>query len=41
MKIRPVGVELSDADRRTNTMKVIDAFRNLVNAPKAPKNECF
>jgi len=38
MKIRPVGIELFHADRRTDgrtdTTKLIIAFRNLANAPK-------
>jgi hypothetical protein len=33
-KIRPVGVELCDADRRTDTAKLIVAFRNVGTAPK-------
>jgi hypothetical protein len=33
MKTRPVGVELFHADRRTDTPKLIVAFRNLANAP--------
>jgi len=34
MKIRPVRAELFHADGRTDTTKLIVAFRNLVNAPK-------
>jgi hypothetical protein len=34
MKIRPVGAELSHADGRTDTMKLIVAFRNFADAPK-------
>jgi hypothetical protein len=34
MKIRPVGAELFHADRRTDTTKLIVAFRNFANAPK-------
>jgi len=34
MKIRPVGAELFHADRRTDTEKLIVAFRNFANAPK-------
>ena len=34
MKIRPVGTELFHADRRTDKMKLIVAFRNFANAPK-------
>jgi len=33
-KFRPVGAELFHADRRTDTTKLIVAFRNFVNAPK-------
>ena len=34
MKIRPVGGELFHADRRTDVMKLIAAFRNFANTPK-------
>jgi hypothetical protein len=34
MKIRPVGAELFNADRRTGMAKLIVAFRNFANAPK-------
>jgi hypothetical protein len=38
MKIRPVGAELFHEEERTNgrtdTMKLVAAFRNCVNAPK-------
>jgi hypothetical protein len=34
MKIRPVGAELFHADRRTDTTKLIVAFRNFANGPK-------
>ena len=34
MKIRPVGAELFHADGRTDTTKLIVAFRNFVNTPK-------
>jgi hypothetical protein len=34
MKIRPVGVELFHADRRTDMTKVIVAFRSFANTPK-------
>ena len=38
MKIRPVGVEMFHADRRTETdrhmTKLIVAFRNFANEPK-------
>jgi hypothetical protein len=34
MKIRPVGVELFHADRRTDMTKVIVAFHSFANAPK-------
>jgi hypothetical protein len=39
MKIRPVGAELFHADERTDTTKLIVAFRNFVKAPK--KSEEF
>jgi len=32
MKILPVGVELSHADRQTDMTKLIDAFGNFPNA---------
>ena len=34
MKIRPVGAELFHADGRTDTTKLIVAFRNFENVPK-------
>jgi hypothetical protein len=34
MKIRPVGAELFDVDRRTDMTKLTVAFRNSANAPK-------
>jgi hypothetical protein len=38
MKIRPVGAEVFDADRRTagrtHTTKLITDFRNFANVPK-------
>jgi hypothetical protein len=34
MKIRLVGAELIRADRRTDTTKLIVAFRNFANTPK-------
>jgi hypothetical protein len=34
MKIRPVGAELINADRRTHMTKVTDGFRNFANVPK-------
>jgi hypothetical protein len=34
MKIRPVGAELLHAERWTDMMKQIVAFRNLANATK-------
>jgi hypothetical protein len=40
MMIRPVGVELFDADRRTD-MKLIVAFRNFANAPKRERGATF
>jgi hypothetical protein len=33
MKIRPVRADLFRADRRTDTTKLIAAFRNFSNAP--------
>jgi hypothetical protein len=34
MKIRPVGAELLHSVGRTDTTKLIVAFRNFANAPK-------
>ena len=34
MKIHPVGAELFHVDRRTDTRKLIVAFRNFANTPK-------
>ena len=34
MKIRPVGLELLHADRRTDMTDLTVAFRNFANAPK-------
>ena len=34
MKIRPLGAELFHANRRTELMQLIVAFRNFANAPK-------
>ena len=34
MKIRPVGAELSHADRRIDMTKLTVALRNFANAPK-------
>jgi len=34
MKIRPVGAGFSHADRRTDMMKLVVAFRSFANAPK-------
>ena len=34
IKIRPLRVELFDADRETDKTKRIAAFRNFANAPK-------
>ena len=34
MKVRPVGVELFHADRRTVMTKIIVAFSNFANVPK-------
>ena len=34
IEIRPVGAELLHADRRTDMMKLIAAFRSFANAPK-------
>ena len=45
MQIRPVRVELSHADgrtdRQTDTTKLIVSFRNFANAPKNPTWEGF
>jgi len=35
MKLRPVGAELFNADRRTDMMELIVAFRNSAYAPKS------
>jgi len=37
MEIRPVGVELFHADRRTEMTKVTVTFRSYSNAPKGTK----
>ena len=34
MKVRPVGAEMFHADRRTDTRKLIVAFRNFASAHK-------
>jgi hypothetical protein len=34
MEIRPVEAKLFHADRRTDTTKLMVAFRNFANAPK-------
>jgi len=34
MKIRPMGAEMFQADRRTDMTKLIVACRNFANAPK-------
>jgi len=34
MKLRPVGVQLFQADRRTDMTKLIVAFRNYTKTPK-------
>jgi hypothetical protein len=34
MKIRPVGAELFHANERTDTTKLVVAFRNFANVPK-------
>jgi len=39
MKIRPVGAELFHAYRRTDTTKLILAFRNFANASKKKKQD--
>ena len=39
MKIRLVGAELFQADRRTGMKKLIVAFRNLAKAPKHERNK--
>jgi len=36
MKIRLVRAELLHADGQTDMTKLIEAFRNFVNAPKNP-----
>jgi hypothetical protein len=36
MKILAVEAELYNADRQTNIMKLIVAFRNFKNTPKKP-----
>jgi hypothetical protein len=41
MKIRPVGVELFCADRRTDMTKLTVAFRNLANAPEMTDKSCL
>jgi len=33
MKVRPVGAELSDADRHKDMTKLILTFRNFANTP--------
>jgi hypothetical protein len=38
MKIRPVGAELFDADRQTDTKKIIVSLRHLRERPKV--NPC-
>jgi hypothetical protein len=38
MQIRPVGAELFHGDGRTDTTKLIVAFRNFANAPKTVYN---
>jgi len=37
MKIRPLGAESFHADRGTDMMELITAFRNFANAPKNPE----
>jgi len=39
MKIRPVGEELFHADRRTDMMELVVAFRDFANAPKNSTNK--
>ena len=34
MKIHPVGAEMFHANRRTDMLKLIVAFRNFANAPQ-------
>jgi len=34
MKIRPIGAELFHANRQTDMMKLIVAFRNITKAPE-------
>jgi hypothetical protein len=45
MEIRPVGAELSHADRRTDGLtdvtKLIVVFRNFTNAPKNVTSNCI
>jgi len=38
-EIRPVGAKLFHADRRTDTTKLIPAFRNFAKAPKKTEGE--
>ena len=38
MRIRPLVAELFHADRRTDMIKLIVAFRNFVNGPKTGGN---
>jgi hypothetical protein len=40
MKIRPVGVELFNADGQTDVMKLIVTLSNLANAPNNTKALC-
>jgi len=39
LKIRPVGADLLHLDRRTDTTKLIVAFRNFANAPNKKKSQ--
>ena len=39
MKIRPVGVELFQAEGKTGKTKLIVAFRNSANMPKNRKKD--
>jgi hypothetical protein len=41
MKIRPVGAELFHVDGRTDTTKLIVAFRNVANAPKTVNSRLY
>jgi hypothetical protein len=41
MKIRPVEAESFQTDGRTDTTKLIVAFRNFANVPKASNSEGF